>query len=175
MKLTQGAAHGAIALLLACGSSKDDGESVGEASTGSSTGRADHHGGTEPAVDDSTSSTTADASSSEAETSSGATTSSSSSTGAPVMDTWENWAYPEYFTPYCLECHPGQSSRDFNMYEVVVENVEHIRCGSAPEMLPDCNGHIEPGHLPIGDGPFPSDDERWRLVDWIDAGMPRDP
>ncbi|HET6585337.1 MAG TPA: hypothetical protein VFG69_17885 [Nannocystaceae bacterium] len=98
-----------------------------------------------------------------------------SSTGAPAMDTWENWALPEYFEPYCIGCHPGASQRDFNMYEVVVENVEHIRCGSAPMMLPDCDDHIEPGHLPIGDGPFPTDDERLRLVAWIDAGMPRDP
>jgi hypothetical protein len=99
----------------------------------------------------------------------------SSSTGAAVTDTWENWALPDYFQPYCIGCHPGDSPRDFTDYDVVVENVEHIRCGSAPKVIRGCDGHIEPGHLPIGEGPFPTDDERYRLVDWIDAGMPRDP
>ncbi len=99
----------------------------------------------------------------------------SSSTGAPLADTWENWALPDYFQPYCIGCHPGDSPRDFTDYDVVVENIEHIRCGSAPEVIRGCDGHIEPGHLPIGEGPFPTDDERWRLVEWIDAGMPRDP
>lgn len=102
------------------------------------------------------------------------TSAADSSTTSPAMDTWENWAHPQFFEVYCNACHPGQSPRDFSVYEVVQENVEHIYCGTAPQMQPTCDDHIEPGHLPIGDGPKPSDDERWRLIEWIDAGMPRD-
>lgn len=96
-------------------------------------------------------------------------------TGGAQPGTWENWAYPEFFTPYCIDCHPSNmSSRDFSDYDAIGANLEHIRCGVAPEIVAPCDGHIEPGHLPIGDGPKPSDDERWRLVQWIDDGMLRD-
>lgn len=97
------------------------------------------------------------------------------STGVAAIDTWESWASPQFFAVYCEACHPGQSTIDFTLYDSVVANEEHIRCGVAPEAIPSCDpGHIEPGHLPIGSGPFPSDEERWRLVDWMLAGMPRD-
>jgi hypothetical protein len=149
------------------------GDDPSDDTTQGSTGHSDTHS------DDASSSSESEGGAPADDSSSGAGTESSgaasSESGGATMDTWESWAYPEYFTPYCIECHPGESARDFSMYEVVVENVVHIRCGSAPEMLPDCDDHIEPGHLPIGDGPFPTDDERWRLVAWIDAGMPRDP
>jgi hypothetical protein len=116
-------------------------------------------------------------------TSSGGAEASSSSSGDPsgtsgsTADTWENWALPSFFAMYCNQCHPaaGQSMRDFSDYDTVAKNVEHIRCGTAPEAIEGCDaGHIEPGHLPIGPGPYPTDEERWRLVDWIDAGMPQD-
>jgi hypothetical protein len=105
--------------------------------------------------------------------SSGDTTDADESTGTPVVDTWEGWALPSFFEVYCNSCHPGSSPRDFSDYDVVVANEEHIRCGVAPEAIESCDHHIEPGHLPIGDGPYPSDDERWRLVEWMQAGMPR--
>jgi hypothetical protein len=168
------------ATLVACAGDEDDGQTAAD-TVGETHSHDDDHGdeSTTAGDDDGGSSTQNPA---ESETSGvGESTGlgesvgdESSSTGAAAIDTWENWALPEYFEPYCIGCHPGQSTRDFNMYEVVVENVDHIRCGSAPTMLPDCDDHIEPGHLPIGEGPFPTDDERWRLVDWIDVGMPRD-
>jgi len=165
------------ALVLACGEDGGD-EDTTAADTHADHGSLDESGSESSSAGDSADTTTgADGSSEGGTTTEGGSsgTDESSTTGAAVQDTWENWALPQYFQPYCIGCHPGDSPRDFTMYEVVVDNVDHIRCGSAPEMLPDCDDHIEPGHLPIGDGPFPTDDERWRLVDWIDAGMPRDP
>jgi hypothetical protein len=106
--------------------------------------------------------------------SSGETSEAGSESTGTRVDTWEGWALPEFFVPYCNDCHPGSSPRDFGDYDVVAANEEHIRCGVAPEAIEDCDHHIEPGHLPIGDGPFPSDDERWRLVEWMQAGMPRE-
>jgi hypothetical protein len=109
------------------------------------------------------------------ESSEGVTTEAAEeSTGAPAVDTWESWALPHFFEVYCNDCHPGASPRDFSDYDVVLANEEHIRCGVAPEALPECDHHIEPGHLPIGDGPHPGEEERWRLVAWMQAGAPRD-
>jgi hypothetical protein len=96
------------------------------------------------------------------------------STGAAPVDTWESWAHPEFFEVFCNHCHPGDSPRDFSDYDTVVANEAHIRCGVAPALAPGCDGHIEPGHLPIGPGPYPDEATRWRLVDWVVAGMPRD-
>jgi hypothetical protein len=167
-------------VLLACQDAEPG--SGSSASTGALTGH-EHPVDTESTGDDSTTDagTTGDASSTGAEVSSGSTGSSSSVTGGAstgvAVDTWESWALPSFFAVYCNHCHPaaGQSTRDFSDYDTVAANFEHIRCGVAPEAIPDCDaGHIGPGHLPIGPGPYPSDDERWRLVDWMDAGMPRD-
>ena len=162
-------------LLIACPSEEPTTETSGNT-------HADSHDDHGSGSSESSSSTT-DASSSEStaiasEGSSESSSSSSSTAGSTsaAIDTWENWALPSFFAVYCNECHPaaGQSMRDFSDYDTVGENFEHIRCGVAPQAIEGCDGHIEPGHLPIGDGPFPTDDERLRLVDWLDAGMPRD-
>ena len=164
------------ASLLACSSGDDSVDTGGDGALEESTGNGDasgddhghghdDHGHDHDDHDDDRDGTTGG----EPEDGSG-----DESSGAPVIDTWESWALPSFFEVYCNDCHPGASPRDFGQYEIVVANEEHIRCGVAPEALPDCHHHIEPAHLPIGDGPQPSDDERWRLVDWMQAGMPRD-
>lgn len=168
-----------VAVPLSMGCPGDDGEEP------TSTG-AESHGthGSSTGEHDGTGSTTAEhEGTTEGETghdSSGGTGSETgsagSSSGGAAPDTWENWAHPEFITPYCADCHPSaQSARDFNDYDTVVANELHIYCGVAPESIGDCASHgIEPGHLPIGDGPKPSTEERWRFVAWMDAGMPRD-
>jgi hypothetical protein len=171
-------------LVLVLGCSSDDGggdpvaQSTGTTAAGSSESGEVDHGTAHPHDDDGGTAAPTGTSSADDDTGpAGDTTAAESgSTGAVAMDTWENWALPEFFEVYCNECHPSdQSTRDFSMYETVVANEEHIRCGVAPEAIRSCDpGHIEPGHLPIGPGPYPSDDERWRLVDWVLAGMPRD-
>lgn len=178
----------ALALAFACSSDDGGGDPVAQSTggtgstggAGSETGEVDH--GTAHSHDDDAGSTGADtptgtsSADDDPGTADDTVAAESGSTGAAAADTWENWALPQFFEPYCNGCHPSdQSTRDFSMYETVVANEEHIRCGVAPEAIRSCDpGHIEPGHLPIGAGPYPSDDERWRLVDWVLAGMPRD-
>ena len=169
-----------IAGLLSACPSDDGGEPVASSTTagesGSETGHADH--ADEPGEGGSSTqgATTGSTSAAGDDTGPAASTDEATgTTGAVAMDTWESWALPQFFEVYCNQCHPGESTRDFSVYEMVVANEEHIRCGVAPEAIASCDpGHIEPGHLPIGPGPYPSDDERWRLVDWVLAGMPRD-
>ncbi len=154
---------------VATGTESDTHDDHGTASTGSGTTTDEPSTGTE-----SSPGTTSSEGSSGSDGSSSGT--GAASTGA-AADTWESWALPSFFAVYCNHCHPatGQSMRDFSDYDTVADNFEHIRCGVAPKAVDGCDaGHIRPGHLPIGPGPYPSDDERWRLVDWMDAGMPRD-
>lgn len=89
--------------------------------------------------------------------------------------TWTNFA-EGFFAEYCVSCHSpeGQASADFGDYDIVSrpKRLNSIRCGVAPELLDGCEGEHPPGWFPIGDGPMPTDDERWTLVDWCDADGP---
>ena len=167
--------------LLGCPADDEDGSSTSNASNtesaeGGMTDQADDGEASDDGQDTGSTSEVGSSSSSGGEEESGSSSGGTTTTGSSAADTWENWALPAYFDVYCNQCHPaaGQSTRDFSDYDTVGDNFEHIRCGTAPTKIEGCDGHIEPGHLPIGPGPYPSDDERWRLVDWLDAGMPRD-
>jgi len=94
---------------------------------------------------------------------------------AELGDYWEDWPRSTFFPTFCNECHPSMDTHDhdFTIYEDVVEEYNHIYCGVGLEMVPECEDHHEPGHLPQGDGAYPTDDERLRLVAWMDAGMPK--
>lgn len=95
-------------------------------------------------------------------------------TDAPVGDTWSSYAMG-FFQTYCVECHSGPpSGRDFRSIDDVIRDGSIIRCGVTPasEPLSGCSGGPSAGMFPVGDGPFPSDDERRRIVAWIDAGQP---
>lgn len=87
--------------------------------------------------------------------------------------TWTNFA-EDFFATYCTSCHSpaGQASADFGEYDVVTQRLNAIRCGVAPEEQEGCEGEHPPGWFPIGNGPFPTDDERWTLVEWIEAEAP---
>jgi len=87
--------------------------------------------------------------------------------------TWSNFA-EEFFAEYCTSCHSeeGQASADFGDYDVVTQRLNAIRCGVAPTEQDGCEGEHPPGWFPIGNGPFPTDDERWTLVEWIEADAP---
>ncbi len=91
------------------------------------------------------------------------------------QDYWEDWPQSVFFPTYCGSCHPAKTSSDsdWNVYEDVLDEYDHIYCGVGLDDVPECGDHHEPGHLPQGTGPYPSDDERLRLVAWMDAGMPR--
>lgn len=96
------------------------------------------------------------------------------SSDAPIDgggDTWRDFA-AGFFETYCVECHDALP-RDFRRLDSVRDHQARIRCGVSAEPLTDCTGGPPPRQFPIGDGPFPSDPERTRLVDWIERGLPQ--
>ena len=87
--------------------------------------------------------------------------------------TWDNFAQ-NFFASYCTVCHSplGQASADFNVLDIVRLRLNAIRCGTAPVQLDNCQGEHAPGWFPIGNGPKPTEAERWRTVDWCEANGP---
>jgi hypothetical protein len=104
----------------------------------------------------------------------GATT---ADTGGASADTWNSFARG-FFTTYCGSCHnddmTGTASRDYHLLENVVREKARIACGvskSATYRTSHSCGYA-PGQFPVGGGPKPSDADRERLVNWIEAGTP---
>ncbi len=90
---------------------------------------------------------------------------------AQSADTWESFALG-FFTSYCHECHgPGDSLRDYALLDTVRGEESKIQCGVATVILDGCS--ISPRMFPIGNGAMPTDAERTRLVQWIEAGADR--
>ena len=87
-----------------------------------------------------------------------------------AADTWEGYA-AAWFDTYCVSCHDGDNDKDFREYDSVVQWAELSRCGVAPTMQDGCGAWPPAGQFPVGSGPVPDDDERARLVAWIDAGL----
>lgn len=88
----------------------------------------------------------------------------------PPADTWTNFA-SDFMQRYCVDCH-ATSPKDFNLLAEVRANAPTIRCGVSDVMLADCGTWPPPQQFPIGTGPSPTDEERRRLVVWLDAGAP---
>jgi hypothetical protein len=100
--------------------------------------------------------------------------------GGPVSaDTWDGFARP-FVERYCVSCHnddkAGVAARDYHMLAVVMKEKAEIACGVAPSMDTwtqlGCKGFPPPRQFPVGNGPKPTDDERARMVKWIQAGAP---
>ncbi|MBN4050140.1 hypothetical protein JYT28_00130 [Desulfobulbus sp. AH-315-M07] len=93
--------------------------------------------------------------------------------GGTAAPTWDNFART-YLSGYCGSCHSpsGQASADFGVLSVVQQRLNAIRCGTAPVLLDNCEGEHPPGWFPIGSGPKPTEDERWEMVAWCEAGGP---
>jgi hypothetical protein len=97
----------------------------------------------------------------------------------PEGDTWETFA-AAFFEDYCVSCHnqdnTGTASRDYLIADNVEAEAETIACGVAKSTevwgARGCSGTPVARQFPAGSGPEPSDDERDRLLAWIDAGMP---
>jgi len=85
-------------------------------------------------------------------------------------DTWSSFA-ETFMQTYCVRCHSA-SPRDFRLLADVRANAVNARCGVSGTALSDCGSGPPPRQFPVGSGPFPSDDERARLVAWFDAGAP---
>lgn len=89
--------------------------------------------------------------------------------GAPG-DTWASFA-GSFMEAYCVRCH-STSPKDFDSLVDVRANAATIRCGVSDVALDGCGTWPPPRQFPVGSGPFPSDDERARLVAWLDSGAP---
>lgn len=86
-------------------------------------------------------------------------------------DTYETFGMA-FMTSYCVECHEaGSSVRDYSTIDNIRRDMVGIRCGVTAEPLDDCSGFPPPRQFPVGSGPMPSDDERGRLVAWVEAGL----
>ena len=90
-------------------------------------------------------------------------------------DTWAT-TMMALFDRYCVDHHAGApSGRDYRTIDDVRRDGPRIRCGVTPasEPLADCSPPMDPGagQFPAG-APFPSDEERRRIVAWIDDGLP---
>jgi hypothetical protein len=103
-------------------------------------------------------------------------------------DTWDGYMHG-FFEKYCVECHhsgaptlpPANVPLDFTQQTNVVAWEHTIRCGVIPSTATQdpswsCATVPPPGQFPIYDSAHcnkkPTDEERWRVVAWIDAGSP---
>src|SRR5437899_1290000 len=87
--------------------------------------------------------------------------------------TWNNFAQG-FFTTYCTGCHNASDTlHDFTQFSQIQRDSMLIACGvnPGPTPLTTCTSSSpQPKMFPIGSGPYPSDDARNRLVQWIEAG-----
>jgi len=98
------------------------------------------------------------------------------SAGSIGSDTWESYA-KGFFASYCIECHgAGNATRDYTTLADVMRDKDTIRCGVSSVLESGCSGFPPPSQFPIDNAthsnPKPGDDERARLVAWIEAGLP---
>lgn len=92
--------------------------------------------------------------------------------GTSAGDTWATFSQ-EFFDTYCVECHgAGNATRDYTLLDQVERDADEIRCGVAVDKIDGCPDFPPPRQFPIGMGAKPSDDERNRVVAWIEAGTP---
>ncbi|MCI0632531.1 MAG: hypothetical protein L0206_01215 [Actinobacteria bacterium] len=94
--------------------------------------------------------------------------------------TWETFA-ADYVTTYCLDCHsPGFEAQAVPFtkgtgpsYILFTNDADLIRCRSTPRDCPQPDCADEPKEFfPIGEGPYPTNEERLQLVAWLAAGAP---
>jgi hypothetical protein len=100
--------------------------------------------------------------------------------GQVAGDTWESFA-KGFFEAYCVSCHNddnrGDATRDQHKLEVVIAEKDAIACGVSKSQADwtarGCTSDMPSSRqFPAGSGPAPSDEERDRLLAWIDAGTP---
>jgi hypothetical protein len=101
-----------------------------------------------------------------------------SSGSAP--DTWLSFGRG-FMARYCVRCHDddraGEVRRNYRLLAAVVRDRASIGCGiagsAAVRNARGCPaGAPRARQLPVGDGPHPTDQERDRLLRWIDANTP---
>ena len=86
-------------------------------------------------------------------------------------DTWTNFG-AAWVDQYCVQCHASGNS-DYTTHAGVQSDLDVIACGVSLVDRDGCGSWPGPGGFPApGALAEPSDDERARLVAWIDAGAP---
>ena len=100
--------------------------------------------------------------------------------GNPSADTWASFGMG-FMVKYCVSCHnddnAGVTTRNYRMLTAVMREKVEIACGtakSAADRTARGCGATSPGarQFPVGNGAKPTDEERDRLLRWIDAGTP---
>ena len=86
-----------------------------------------------------------------------------------------------FMAKYCASCHnddnAGVATRNYRMLTAVMQEKVAIACGTAKSTADrtarGC-GATSPRarQFPVGNGAKPTDEERDRLLRWIDAGTP---
>jgi hypothetical protein len=100
--------------------------------------------------------------------------------GNPSADTWASFGMG-FMVKYCVSCHnddnAGVTTRNYRMLTAVMREKVEIACGtakSAADRTARGCGATSPRarQFPVGNGAKPTDEERDRLLRWIDAGTP---
>jgi hypothetical protein len=100
--------------------------------------------------------------------------------GNPSADTWASFGMG-FMVKYCASCHnddnAGVATRNYRMLAAVMREKVEIACGtakSAADRTARGCGATSPRarQFPVGNGAKPTDEERDRLLRWIDAGTP---
>ena len=82
---------------------------------------------------------------------------------------------------YCASCHnddnAGDAARNYRMLAAVMREKVDIACGVAKSNVDRTARNCPAGapranQFPVGNGPKPTNDERDRLLRWIDANTP---
>jgi hypothetical protein len=99
-------------------------------------------------------------------------------TGGAAAPTWDSFA-KGFFTSFCVSCHnddnSGVAARDYHLLANVMREKAEIACGvatAANAIRLSCPASPRASQFPVGNGAKPTDAERDRLVQWIQAGTP---
>ncbi len=110
--------------------------------------------------------------------SAGGSMSGAGGTSMAAADTWDSFA-SDFVQSYCISCHsPGGSaaSHDYGALAGVQPDAAAMACGLTKSTedwtARGCSGSPVARQFPAGNGDEPSDEERDRMIAWIDAGMP---
>lgn len=93
---------------------------------------------------------------------------------AAASTTWTNFA-KQFCASYCVGCHGPKTAdqkRDYSLLADVTRDAQLVGCGVGTIAAnANCNG-IAPRQFPVGGGAKPSDAERTRFIEWLNAGSP---
>ena len=90
-------------------------------------------------------------------------------TGGADAPTWENFARV-FFTDYCNQCH--SSDLDFTERSGATVGVDYNTYALAVQNSERAKARVVEGTMPPSGSPMPSEGQKQKLIDWVDAGTP---